>query len=840
MRNSLSRMYRDVVNLTRGLTGAYIAYPIAERFEKRDILSKVEKLRQYYKLSLEQRKRIMLERLIDTLQFAGQKVPYYKDLFALKHFDPEKLREDPGYLQELPYLTKDIIREQGTRLLSHPLQDMRHHVRKTGGSTGSSTVIYYDQESLDYTAAVTLYCRERVGALHYKPEVHFAASFAKPKTRLFLAKDDIKNIALNRNNIFFDRLDDIGLEEIIRALEQYSSHLVHAHPSTMFALANYVEKKFGSRKLFDVFESSGELLTMAVRSKVEKVLQAQVIDRYGLAEFGVIGYEVGGFERGLQILDSEGWAENRETPEGYEYVFTGFRNRLMPLIRYTTGDMAQVEVRNNGLVMTNVFGRVHDVVRIHGVLYPTHNIMDVMDHVVGGVQEFQIDTRVNPPILRIVTEPGADEAIIKSKIDDYWKQAFDIQFGGHEAFIRVGHHAKFRHAVQNARHETKKRLFVDVSSLPDLEGNLTGISRLIINVIYQIRMNHPAISVYGISFRDREKYELYRLDANVQAQFRQDLKPAQDLEIEDEDILLLLGEQWLFDACNTQIEGIKKSKRVKVANLIYDLVPFFMPELYWDGFPQQYVSCVKASVQMSDYIIAISENTKKDLIRFFPEIEAAKINTIRLGDDFGSILDRLSSAQTKETIGINEEFVLCVGTIQPRKNHWLLLTVWRRLLLERKDKCPKLVVVGNVGWNVENLLYFINNNPELKEYILVLDNVDDYNLMQLYSNCLFTVYPSLYEGWGLPIGESLSFGKLCLVAGTSSMTEIGGDLVEYFSPYDSAKLYEYICKYYDDREALKNKEIRIQNEYNSILWTQTASEILQIIFMNERDSAASD
>jgi len=833
MTTNFSRIYRDVVSLTRGLTGAYIAYPIAERFEKRDIRSKIKELKKYYALSLEERKLVMVEQLISTLHFAGNNVPYYKELFAAKNFDPELLRRDVAYLQEIPYLTKDTIREQGTRLLAHPLHEVRHYVRKTGGSTGPSAVIYYDQDALDYTAAITLYCRERIGAVHHKPEVHFAASFAKPQSHKFPGKDDIKNITLNRHNIFFDRLDDLGLAEIIKSIGKYGPYLVHAHPSTLYALAMYIEKKYGAKKFFEVFESSGELLTANMRSKIETVFSTRVIDRYGLAEFGVVGYELDGHERGLQILDSEGWAEDRETADGYEYVFTGFRNRLMPLIRYATGDMAKVEVRNNSMVMTNVFGRVHDVVHINGALYPTHNIMDVMDHVIGGVQEFQIDTRTLPPILRITIEPNANADEIKNKIDNYWGNAFDIKIGGPEEFIRVGSHAKFRHAIPRSLPDNKKRLFIDISSLMDFAGTLTGISRLMINLIYQIRMNHPEFSVYGISFRDKIKFELYKLEANIQLQVSSMLKSEQDLKLEDDDIILLLGEQWLFEACQKHLDDIKKNKRVVIINLIYDLVPFFMPELYWDGFPQQYISTITKSINISDRIIVISENTRKDLVRLFPHIAANRIDKVRLGDDFSSTLDRLNNDKAKTTIHIDGEFVLCVGTIQPRKNHALLLTVWRRLLLERKMKCPKLVIVGKIGWNVENLLYYVDNNPELKEHIIVLDNVDDFNLVQLYSKCLFTVYPSLYEGWGLPIGESLSLGKLCLVSETSSMTEIAGELVDYFSPYDSGMLYDLVCRYYDDRELLRRKELRIRNEYNSILWTQTASEILQKIFVSE-------
>lgn len=439
-------MYTKVKNTIRGVAGAYIAYPLAEKIEKRDITAKVNELKKYYSLPYEQRKVVMLEKLVKTLSFAKTAVPYYKDLLTSIQFDPEKLYTDIGYFQEVPLLTKDIIREQGERLLAAPLSEVRHHVRKTGGSTGVSAVIYYDQVGLDYSAAVTRYARECIGHGATKSELHFAASFAKPPKTTLPSKDDVKNFALNRSNVFFDRLDNLGLQAILDELKEHSVHLVHGHPSTLYALACYVSENLGSVKVFDIFESSGELLQDYMRKKIKDAFNCQVVDRYGSAEFGVIGYEFEGECNGMQLLDSEGWGENRTTEDGNELIFTGFHNRLMPLIRYATGDMATIEERDQGQFLSSLTGRIHDLVEIGGVKYPTHNIMDVMDHRVGGIQEFQIRLIENQkPIFNIVPEPHADVEVLKQKIQDYWQGNIEVAIVRNEDLVRVGRHAKFRH-----------------------------------------------------------------------------------------------------------------------------------------------------------------------------------------------------------------------------------------------------------------------------------------------------------------------------------------------------------------------------------------------------------
>jgi len=434
-----------MLNLIKGYAGAYVAYPIAEIVEKRNISSKINELSKYYKLPFEQRKVHATDKLIETLNFAKIAVPYYKDLFKQINFDPDSISKDIKYLEDIPYLTKEIINEQKERLLSTNLDNIRYHERKTGGSTGVSTMIYYDQIGLDYSAAITKYCRDMIGASAHKSEIHFAAAFAKPVVQKIPSKDDVKNFALNRSNIFFDKLDNTGFNEIWETILKKKPYLIHGHPSTLYALACYLEDKNIKKKIFEVFESSGELLQDYMREKICKVFGCKVIDRYGSAEFGVIGYEL---EQGLKILDSEGWPESKKTALGNELVFTGFHNRLMPLIRYATGDMSKIIEKEDGFYMTEVVGRIHDMVKINGIDYPTHSIMDVLDHKVGGIREFQIDIRGEKPILRIALESTQTPENVSFLIKNTWLAKIDLEFLDIGKFIRVGERAKFRHVVK--------------------------------------------------------------------------------------------------------------------------------------------------------------------------------------------------------------------------------------------------------------------------------------------------------------------------------------------------------------------------------------------------------
>src|SRR5258705_246283 len=109
-------LHRDLVNRFRGIA-AVIAYPLAERFEGRDVRSKRRALASAMARDFAERRQQSWAALVDLVRFAAVNVPYYRDLFARIRFDPDKLTNDPRYLQDIPYLTKDLFESEGDRLL---------------------------------------------------------------------------------------------------------------------------------------------------------------------------------------------------------------------------------------------------------------------------------------------------------------------------------------------------------------------------------------------------------------------------------------------------------------------------------------------------------------------------------------------------------------------------------------------------------------------------------------------------------------------------------------------------------------------------------------------------
>ena len=134
------------------------------------------------------------------------------------------------------------------RLLSRPLAEAPHFTCKTGGSTGLSCVIEYDQIAADHASAVVLYCRRMAGKSQRQSELHFACRFPGDPVPPWPSREDFKCFAMNRSNIFFGALDAAGLDEIWATLQRRRPYLVHGHPSTIYALACHIEKTQGKGK----------------------------------------------------------------------------------------------------------------------------------------------------------------------------------------------------------------------------------------------------------------------------------------------------------------------------------------------------------------------------------------------------------------------------------------------------------------------------------------------------------------------------------------------------------------------------------------------------------------
>jgi len=429
---------------------AWLLYPLAERLQGRQIRAKLRALDSELKLPWTERALLRRRQLAAALARAGEYVPYYRDLFKKLNFDPGKLAADAAYLGDLPYLTKDLIREHGARLLSEKFNAADLHLRKTGGSTGASTMIYYSGEALDWTAAANALSQSWCGKGRSQRETHLASRFPDKFPWRDRLKERMKCAALNRGNIFTDDFDDASLERAWNRLRRARPYLLQGHPSTLYALASYLLRRgIDARGVLRVFESTGELLDQKKRYVIERVFGCETLDRYGNAEFGVLAHEcLGSVDERLRLIDAIAWPETLAHESGTpELVFTGLLNDAMPLVRYRSGDLGNLTLDADGFWIAGIVGRTHEIVRIGGHDYPTHYLQDVLDRI-GGIDEFQFEPRpAGRPILRLVVPHQPVQAAVRQHLQRFWGDAVEIEFTDFSGLVRRGWRGKFSYVV---------------------------------------------------------------------------------------------------------------------------------------------------------------------------------------------------------------------------------------------------------------------------------------------------------------------------------------------------------------------------------------------------------
>ncbi len=278
--------------------------------------------------------------------------------------------------------------------------------------------------------------------------------------------------------------------------------------------------------------------------------------------------------------------------------------------------------------------------------------------------------------------------------------------------------------------------------------------------------------------------------------------------------------------CNFELP-VRKMCRYIVT--IHDLVPLFFPELVPRKHLIFFKLFMKRAAHTADLIITDSEHSKRDIVHYLT-VPEEKIRVIYLGCEaqYQKIHNQQAIQDVLTRYNIRRPYLLFVGVIEPKKNLERLVDAFVMLRQESSEgKELQLVIAGGKGWFCEQLYHKVQE-LRLENYVLFTGFVPDADLPYLYSEAELFVFPSIYEGFGLPVLEAMSYGTPVVTSNVSSLPEIAGDAGVLVDPKSPESISQGIASVlFDDRQKSKMQHAG-HLQVRKFSWQRTAEQTYNV------------
>ena len=285
----------------------------------------------------------------------------------------------------------------------------------------------------------------------------------------------------------------------------------------------------------------------------------------------------------------------------------------------------------------------------------------------------------------------------------------------------------------------------------------------------------------------------------------------------------ILDKPDIFHGTYFNVYPFQKTK--KVIN-IYDLTFLQYPQ-YIDSAVKPYRKRIKKCLQWTDLVITSAENTKKEIIEYL-EVEPNKIWVTPLASRYNncqSLRALNNRIELKYKLYLSKPYILFVGTIEPRKNLNNLIKAFN--YLKEKEKIEhNLIIIGQKGWLYESIFSEIANSS-WQDCICHLGYLSDELVALFYQQADVFVYPSHYEGFGLPVLESMTLGTPVVTSNTSSLPEVAGDAAILIDSKEPINIAEAVFKILSDSQLNKNLIEKGKERSKQFSWMKTALTTLK-------------
>ena len=360
------------------------------------------------------------------------------------------------------------------------------------------------------------------------------------------------------------------------------------------------------------------------------------------------------------------------------------------------------------------------------------------------------------------------------------------------------------------------RIGIDLTHCYQRKGGIQTYATQLTHAICEIDHKNS----YVLFFRAKKQEELAHLSAEIR------VSPIKNQILCEQIWLLSAAIDARLDVFHLTGFAGPLSYMGRSVSTVCDMNQYFYPQtmqrsqyIYWRWlFP--------IALHHRKAVITISEHSRDDINRVL-KINKKKIRNIPLAAKpiFKEPRTKRELKQVAHKYGLPENFFVVVGTLEPRKNHLSLFEAYALLRYQEKD-LPPIVCVGRKGWLYDSVFARLTE-LKLKDHVLFIGEVSDADLATIYRQAVALLYPSIYEGFGLPILEAMTSGCPVLTSNVSSMPEVAGDAAHYVNPFSIQSIADGLQAMSDAsyRARLANRGYcRVDN----FSWQRTARETLAV------------
>jgi len=262
-----------------------------------------------------------------------------------------------------------------------------------------------------------------------------------------------------------------------------------------------------------------------------------------------------------------------------------------------------------------------------------------------------------------------------------------------------------------------------------------------------------------------------------------------------------------------------RSYGVRPLFFVHDLIPITHPEYCRPGSAEKHVSRIQAMLQFGQGVICNSTATLRGLEAFSIE------SRLRLPPATVALLavSKMPSAQIDRWS--KQPYFVMLGTIEARKNHWLILHVWRQLIERHGQRAPKLLIIGQLGWECENVIDMLERCEALRGVVHQCPDCSDAEVSGLLRHSQALLFPSYTEGFGLPLVEALALDVPVIASDLPVFREVAGDVPDYLNPIDGIGWLRHIEDYCNKESHHRNAQLLRKKDYKPPSWAEHFAKV---------------